>query len=275
MAENTIGFIGGGNMACSLIGGLIADGCIPQHIWVSEPQPERRAALQQQFGIRTTASNPETAAASQTLVLAVKPQMMATVVKEVAAVVAANRPLIVSIAAGVRETAIRAWLGYDASIVRAMPNTPALVRTGATTLYANPHVNSDEENRAESVLRSVGITLWLSDEALLDAVTALSGSGPAYLFLVMEIMEGAARKMGLPAETARLLTLQTAFGTAKMALESEYDVAALRAQVTSPGGTTERAIDVLERGGLADLFTAALVAARNRAQELGHTLEET
>ena len=275
MAEKSIGFIGGGNMAFSLIGGLIADGCPPDQIWVAEPHPERRVALQQRFGIRLTASNCEAAAACETVVLAVKPQTIATVTKEVAAVVATHRPLIVSIAAGVRETAIRRWLGYEASVVRAMPNTPALVRTGATALYANLHVTSDERNRAESVLRTVGLTLWLDDETLLDAVTALSGSGPAYLFLLMGIMESGGRQMGLPTETARLLTLQTAFGAAKMALESAHDVATLRAQVTSPGGTTERAIEVLERGGIADLFTSALLAARNRAQELGHILEET
>ena len=275
MAKNTIGFIGGGNMACSLVGGLIADGCNPEHIWVAEPRPERRAALKQRFGIRTTEDNAQATAASQTLVLAVKPQTIATVAKEVAAVAGSNQPLVVSVAAGVRETAIRHWLGYDASIVRAMPNTPALVRSGATALYANPYVSCDEEDRAESVLRTVGITLWLRDEALLDAVTALSGSGPAYLFSVMEVMEKAGQQMGLPAETARLLTLQTAFGAAKMALESAEDVATLRAQVTSPGGTTERAIEVLEQGGLAKLFTTAVGAARDRAREIGQLLEET
>jgi pyrroline-5-carboxylate reductase len=182
------------------------------------------------------------------------------------------QPLIVSIAAGVRTRNLLQWLGPDTAVVRAMPNTPALVRSGATALFPTARVSDDHRNLAESILRAVGLTLWVDREELMDAVTALSGSGPAYFFLVMEALQTAAVSAGLPRETADLLTLQTAFGAAKMALESEDDVALLRQRVTSPGGTTERALQVLEQGGLRSLFANAIEAARQRSEELAELL---
>lgn len=271
MTEETIAFLGGGNMTTSLINGLIDDGYDPARLWVSEPDLSRQQNLRSRFGVYVTGQNSEAASQGQTVVFAVKPQVMNSVVLEVASLLAHRQPqpLVVSIAAGVREPDIRRWLGYDGAVVRAMPNTPALVRCGAAALYANPFVDEMQRNSAESLLRSVGITLWVDDEDLLDVVTALSGSGPAYLFLWMEMMANAGKRLGLTQETARLLTLQTAFGAAKMALESSEDPATLRARVTSTGGTTERALQVFQRGGIERLFYEALDSARARAAELG------
>ena len=201
-----------------------------------------------------------------------KPQQLQDVVKEL------NpdwqqQQLMISIAAGIRIKDISRWLDKPhASIVRAMPNTPALVEAGATALFANENVTHQQHELAESILRACGLAIWLQDEKHMDAVTALSGSGPAYFFLVMEAMEKAAVELGLPQETARLLCLETAFGAAKMALESGESASTLRKQVTSPGGTTERAIHELEDGGLHGLFENALVAAALRARELADEL---
>ena len=270
----TIAFIGGGNMARSLIGGLIADGCEPRSLWVADPGAEKREALREQFGVNVTADNREAAARAKVLVLAVKPQMLRQVAAELVETVQQGKPLVISIAAGVREPDIRAWLGGDVPVVRGMPNTPSLVGSGATGLYANPAVTDEQRQTAESVLRAVGLVVWVEDEAKLDAVTALSGSGPAYFFLVMEAMERAGMALGLDLETARLLTLQTAFGAAKMALESSESPAELRSRVTSPGGTTERGIAMLQQGELESLFDRALRAARERSRELGELLGE-
>ena len=176
--------------------------------------------------------------------------------------------MALSIVAGVKCADINAWIGKHAPLVRTMPNTPALVQSGATALYANHLVSEEQKQLAESVMRAVGLTVWLEDEALMDAVTALSGSGPAYFFFVMEAMQAAGERLGLPADCARLLTLQTAFGAAKLALESSDEVSVLRQRVTSPGGTTEQALEVLRNGGLESLFREALESANKRAGEL-------
>jgi len=272
MPRQTITFVGGGNMATSLVGGLVADGFPASSIWVCDPEEAKLARLNERYEVHTSASNEAAAGRADTVVLAVKPQVMPAVTRHLAAALAERRPLVVSIAAGVREEAIRRWLGFEASIVRAMPNTPALVRSGATALYANPHVVAEQRSRAESILRAVGVTVWIDDESQMDAVTALSGSGPAYAFLLMEMMELAGREMGLPEDTARLLALETVFGAAKMALESEDAPAVLRERVTSPGGTTERALEILEEGDVRALFVRALDGARQRAGELGRQL---
>lgn len=274
MRDATIGFIGAGNMARSLIGGLIADGKSPETVWISDPDENQRQLLQERFGVRIAASNGDLVDACEVVVLAVKPQMLGGVCREIAEAVQRNRPLVVSIAAGVRIDALERWLGGKSAIVRSMPNTPSLVGSGATALVSNSHTGETQRELAEAILRAVGLTLWLDDEEKMDAVTALSGSGPAYFFLVMEALEEAGKKLGLPAETARLLTLETAFGAAKMALESSDDAAALRLRVTSPGGTTERAIGVLEQGGLRQTFADALEAAHDRSRELARILGE-
>ncbi len=273
MNTPSIAFIGGGNMARSLIGGLIADGYAAQRIVVSEPSEAQRTLLREHFGVRALASNRDALQQADVLVIAVKPQIVEAVAREIADDIRGSGKLIISIAAGIRTDALTAWLGDGTALVRAMPNTPALVQSGATVLYATPWTDTAQRETAESILRAVGLTQWIADEALMDAVTALSGSGPAYFFLVMEAMEAGARQLGLPPQTARLLTVQTAFGAAKMALESaDTSPGELRTQVTSPGGTTERALQVLNDGGLTELFERALTAARERSLELSNLL---
>lgn len=272
MSTPNISFIGAGNMARSLISGLIADGRDPATIWISDRNDDQRLLLEQQFHLHATASNIEAAENSDIVILAVKPQVMQTVCQELRDTVQQKRPLVVSIAAGIRELDINRWLGGDVAIVRAMPNTPSLIKTGATALFANSRVSSAQRNNAETILRAVGLALWIEDEALMRAVTALSGSGPAYFFLFIEAMEEAARDLGLADETARLLALQTAFGATKMALESPENCATLRRRVTSPGGTTEQAILTFENNGLRALVAKALSAAANRSDELAQEL---
>lgn len=273
MKKSIIAFIGGGNMARSLIGGLLETGINPDNIRVSDPNV---GALATDFPVKTYTDNIAAIEGANVVVLAVKPQILPEVVKNLAtASPTTHLPLFISIAAGIRTQDIARWLGNEqAAIVRVMPNTPALVRSGASALFAVKHVSTAQKQLAESILRAVGLTIWLDEEVQMDAVTALSGSGPAYFFLLMEVMEKAGINLGLPAETARLLTLQTGFGAAKMALESQHDAATLRAQVTSKGGTTEQAVQTLQQGGLQELFDRALQAAQQRsinlAEELGN-----
>ncbi len=272
MKNNKIVFVGGGNMARSLVGGLIADGYQARNIWVSDPNVAQRDALQKAFLIQVTAVNQEAIAHADVVIFAVKPQVLKVAAEDVAHALQNKKPLIISIAAGVREPTLSAWLGGHHAVVRAMPNTPAMVGSGATALYANSQVSKQQHNLAESIMRAVGLAVWVDDEAHMDIVTALSGSGPAYFFLVMEALEKAACDLGLPADTARLLTLQTAYGAAKIALESSESTATLRMRVTSPGGTTEQAIKVLQEGRAHELFSAALLSAHRRSQELAELL---
>ena len=274
MENYTIAFIGGGNMGRSLIGGLIADGFDAARIRVAEPDEARRGALASGFGVMVTGTASEAVADCDVVVLAVKPQVMREVARELGPHLQGRSVLVISVAAGIREEALDRWLGGNLPVVRTMPNTPALVQSGATALHANARVSREQRDLAESVMRAVGLTVWLEDEGQMDAVTALSGSGPAYIFLVMEAMEQAGRELGLAPETARLLTLQTTFGAAKMALETSEDTRALRQHVTSPGGTTEQAIGVLTEGDIQSLFTRALKAAHRRAVELAEQLGE-
>lgn len=270
--SETIVFIGGGNMASSLIAGLVADGYDPHHILVADPDSEKLAGLAARLGIRPADSSLDAAQRADILVLAVKPQVLPQVCRELADVVARKQPLVISVAAGIREQSLRGWLGEGTTLVRSMPNTPAMVQTAATVLHAGPGVSDAQRDQAESVLRAVGMTQWVEDEDLMDTVTALSGSGPAYFFYIMEVLEEAACELGLPASTAHNLTLQTALGAARMAMESSEGPAQLRARVTSPGGTTERALETLEKGGLKALFKQALNDARERSRELSRML---
>jgi pyrroline-5-carboxylate reductase len=272
MINDRITFIGGGNMAGSLIGGLIGDGYDKQSIRVSDPDNAKLEVLASRFGIHTTHSNSDAVRHGDIIILAVKPQVMGEVTAGLKEAVDPARHLVISIAAGIRTPVMAGWLGEQVPVVRAMPNTPALVQSGATALFANPRVSAAQRDAAETVMRSVGLTLWLDDEDQMDMVTALSGCGPAYFFLVMECLENAARRLGLPADLTRLLTLQTAFGAAKLALESEEDSATLRARVTSPGGATEEAIKVLQQGDLQSLFDRALRAAQLRSKDLADQL---
>jgi pyrroline-5-carboxylate reductase len=273
MKTQKIGFIGGGNMATSLISGLTAAGHEPSTIWVSDVNAEQLKSLAERLKVNVTASNETVVNESDVVVLAVKPQIMRDVAKQIAPAIRQRKPLVVSIAAGISERSLSAWLGEDIAIVRCMPNTPALVLTGATALHANDKVGTEQRSMAENILRSVGIALWVRDEKELDAVTAVSGSGPAYYFLLMEAMEKAAVELGLTEDTARLLVLQTALGAAKIALESSESPEQLRKRVTSPGGTTQRAIETFQQGGFEELVLKALHAARDRSVEMSNQPE--
>ncbi|UOA09614.1 pyrroline-5-carboxylate reductase [Methylobacter sp. S3L5C] len=263
-----IGFIGGGNMASSLLSGLIASGHSPQHLWVSDINPDTLKTLAKNLNVNSSASNDELINAVDVVVLAVKPQALSSVAKSLATLIQKKKSLVVSIAAGISQHSLSQWLGADTAIVRCMPNTPALVLTGATALHANAQVNVEQHDLAENIMRSVGIALWVNDENELDAVTAVSGSGPAYYFLLMEAMEKAALELGLNEVTARLLVQQTALGAAKIALESSESPEQLRKRVTSPGGTTQQAIETFEKGGFTELVSKALHAARDRSIEM-------
>ena len=274
MSQPTIAFIGSGNMAAALIGGLITDGTPAERILATDPDPVRRETLATNAGIHTLEDNTEAVARAKVVVLAVKPQVLGEVARELAESIQQYRPLVISIAAGIRSDTLQRWLGGDVPLVRSMPNTPAMLQAGATALFATPEVNETQREQAESVMRAVGPVLWVDDESLMDAVTALSGSGPAYFFLLMEAMEHAGERLGLPADTARLLTLQTALGAARMAIESSEDPAELRHRVTSPGGTTEQAIRCFEEDDLEGTVLRALTAARDRSIELSRLLDE-
>jgi len=269
-----IAFIGGGNMARSLVGGLIDKGCKPGRISVSEPNAEQRALIAKRLPVRMSADGPAATQDADVVVFAVKPQVMQTAARAVAATIAARKPLVISIAAGVAAADLDRWLGGGAAIVRVMPNTPALLGAGAAGLYANKKVDAGQRATAQALMEAVGKALWIEDESLMDVVTALSGSGPAYFFLLMECMESAARELGLPAETARALTLQTAFGAARMALESGEAPEVLRKQVTSPNGTTAAALGVFADGKFAALVHKALTAARDRGRQLSAEASE-
>lgn len=267
-----IAFIGGGNMAASLIGGLLQRGCSPARLMASDRSAERRQWLSERFKIAVTDDNAALLTADA-VVLAVKPQVLQQVLTPLATTAQQHQPLWVSVVAGVQTASVERWLGGGHAIVRTMPNTPTLLGCGISGLVANGRVTAQQKARAEWIMTAGGPILWFEEEQALDAVTAISGSGPAYFFLFMESLERAAIELGLPSATARQLVLQTAFGAARMALADEEGPAALRRRVTSPNGVTERAIAALESGGFADLVERATEAAFARARELGELLK--
>ena len=273
---SNICFIGGGNMATSLIGGLIAQGHAADSISVSDPNESQRDQLAQQYAINAFADCGPAMVNADIVVLAVKPQVMKAVALSIASAIPADakQPLFVSIAAGINLFSLQTWLGQDQAIVRCMPNTPSLIQLGASGLFANEHTSIVQKNLAETVLKAAGIVQWVQSEAEIDAVTAVSGSGPAYYFLLMEAMIDAGVELGLSRDTASQLTIQTAIGAAQMAKESDVDVAELRRRVTSPGGTTEQAINTFESAHLRDIVKAALNSARRRSVELAQLLGE-
>lgn len=272
MTSPQLTFIGAGNMASALIGGLVKQGFAADRIIASDPMPAMLDKLRSVAPVRITSDNIAAVESADVVVLAVKPQVMKQVLQPLAGTLQQRKPLIISIAAGIEIASIARWLGGDLPIVRCMPNTPALVQLGATGLFANTQVNAAQKKLADSILRAVGIALWVDNEAQLDAVTAVSGSGPAYFFLVMEAMQAAGEKLGLTPAVAAQLTLQTALGAARMAIDSDVDVAELRRRVTSPNGTTERAIASFENDDLRGIFARALSACDTRSQELAKEL---
>ena len=273
MPNPTITFIGAGNMASSIIGGLIAKGFSPQSITASDPFEPSRQQLHQTTGVSVSDDNLSAIEGADILVLAVKPQMMKKVLEDLAPAIQTLKPLIISIAAGIEIASMNTWLGGGQAIVRCMPNTPALVQAGATALYANSTVSTAQRAQADTILSAVGSALWVDSEAQLDAVTAVSGSGPAYFFLFMESMQAAAKELGLSDEAARELTLQTALGAAKMAIDSDVDTAELRRRVSSPGGTTVEAIAVFQQRGLTAIVHEAMTACRDRSAQLARELD--
>lgn len=268
MSTNEIAFIGGGNMARSLVGGLVSKGHPAGAIRVAEPVEALRAALAADFGVRVHEAAPAAADGAGTWLLAVKPQVMRAVCESLAPLAQAQRPLVVSIAAGITTGQLEAWLGGEAAVVRTMPNTPALLGAGATGLYANARVTPGQRDAAEALMRAAGLTAWIPDEALMDAVTAVSGSGPAYVFLLAEAMQAAGEAQGLAPDAARTLVLQTILGAARMLSESGEPAATLRQRVTSPGGTTQAAIGSFEGNGFRRIVDEAIAAATRRGREL-------
>ncbi len=265
-----IAFIGAGNMASALIKGLIKNGHPANTIWACDREQKKLDRLRETLGIHVSQDSVSAVSQCESVVLAVKPQAIKGLCAEIRPAVHKQQPLIISVAAGISSSTLAYWLGEDTAIVRTMPNTPSSVNCGATGLFARPQVSPQQKKMAELLMGSVGIYTWVDKEQHLDIVTALSGSGPAYYFLLMEAMEQAATQLGLPQNTARLLTLQTALGAAKMAMDSEKKPAELRAEVTSPGGTTERAIKTFEQGHFFTLVSSAMSAANTRSSEIAN-----
>ena len=263
----SIAFVGGGNMAVALISGLTQRGFSGERITVADPVPEALRRLQTDYGARPAADNAQAVQNAQVVILAVKPQYLREVALGIAAHLSAGS-LVISIAAGIPYAALTRWLGASAAVIRTMPNRPAFNGCGATALYAPAAVGAPQRALAEAIMSAVGTTVWVEHESQLDTVTALSGSGPAYFFLLMEALEAAAHARGLPADVAHELTLQTAFGAAQMARHSLDPLATLREQVTSKGGTTAAALAVFDAAGLRDIVAAALTAADKRSAEL-------
>lgn len=263
-----LAFIGGGNMAAALIGGLIRRGHARARIAVAEPSDARRAELQAQFGVAAYADAATAAGDADVVVLAVKPQQMRAVAVDLAPRLRGAEVLAISVAAGIPHAALARWLGPSRPLVRTMPNRPALNGCGATGLYAPAEVGAAERARAEAIMSAVGATVWVESESQMDAVTALSGSGPAYFFLFMEALEAAARELGLPPAIAHRLTVETAYGAARMARDADEPLAALREQVTSKGGTTAAALEAFAAADLGAIVARAVAAASRRSAEL-------
>jgi pyrroline-5-carboxylate reductase len=263
-----ITFIGGGHMSTGLVGGLRARGVPGDDLCVTDLRPAQLERLRAQYGVHTSEDNAAAVRDAGLVVLAVKPQDMAAAATGIAGALAARRPTVVSIAAGIRIASLVAWLGEGVPVVRAMPNRPALIGAGITAACAGPGVGADERAAVDAVLSAVGPLVWLEEEAQMDAVTAVSGSGPAYFFLLIEALEDAGTALGLPRATARRLAVHTALGAGRMAAEGAEEPAMLREQVTSPGGTTAAALAVLEHAGLRGEVAAAVAAAARRSAEL-------
>jgi pyrroline-5-carboxylate reductase len=267
-----IAFVGAGNMASSIIGGLLESGHPAERISAADPFP---ASLQRLREIGQIAVHDDNAAAvvdADVVILAVKPQVMAEATDSIEKAVKSNKAVVISIAAGVTIASLQSRLGPDSAIVRCMPNTPALLRCGASGLFANKHCSAQQRDYAQLILSAVGTTCWVKSEEELDAITALSGSGPAYFFLFIEAMVDAGEALGLERKVATSLALQTSLGASRMALENDVDLVELRRRVTSPGGTTERAIQSFEQDNLREVVTKAMRAAADRAVEMAQDM---
>ena len=263
-----IAFLGGGNMATALIGGLVAKGADARAIAVIEVSPAARERLAARYPVQIVTAPDAAVQRAEVLVLAVKPQDA----KAALATVSLEKQLVISIAAGITLGSLSRWLGAHRKLVRCMPNTPALIGAGITAMYALPEVSAEDRRKAESILAAVGEVVWVGEERLLDPVTAVSGSGPAYVFWFIEQLAAAGEKLGLAPDAARRLALHTVLGAAKLAAASDEPPAALRKNVTSKGGTTEAALKVFEEEKLAERFHRAIEAASARGAALGEEL---
>lgn len=273
MTESTIAFIGAGNMANSIIGGLINNGWPKNQLIATARTEETLSSVHAQFGIKTTIDNHQAVSQADIIMLCVKPQVMKVVLTDLSSSIKPEA-LIISVAAGITMESLQIWGGEHLSIVRSMPNTPSLLQCGASGLFANPNVSAAQKSLTDNIFNAIGIAKWVDQESLIDAVIAVSGSGPAYYFLLMEIMEQVGIRLGLDPQTSQQLTLQTALGAARMAQESDVSTAELRRRITSPKGTTEQAIKTFQEGGLPELVEKAMNAAINRSIELAETLKD-
>jgi pyrroline-5-carboxylate reductase len=263
-----LAFVGGGNMAAALISGLTKRGLPAARVVVADPSQDQLQRLVQDYGIEAAADNASAVEGAEVVILAVKPQQMRSVAQGLAPQLSESRPLVISVAAGIPHAALARWFGPHVPVIRTMPNRPALNGFGATGLYAPAAISAAYRALAESIMAAVSATVWVQHESQMDTVTALSGSGPAYFFLFMEALEAAAHERGLPTEIAHRLTLETAFGAAQMARQSKDSLAVLREQVTSKGGTTAAALEVLNAAGLRAIVGHAVAAADRRSAEL-------
>jgi len=269
MIRQTVGFVGGGNMAHAIAGGLLRGGMHATNIYLSEPREAQRDVLRQElFGVQVTDDSQQLAARCEVLLFAVKPQILQSVCTQLADRVQATRPLIVSIAAGPRSADIDSWLGGELSVVRVMPNQPALIDQGISALFANPLASEQDRKLAESIMSAVGQVVWVAQESDIDSVTAVSGTGPAYFYLLIDIMIQAAIDFGLDPQTARALAVETARGATSLAAAETDAMSAMIDRVRSPGGTTTAAFDHLNDADVRGIFTGAIEAARRRAKEL-------
>jgi pyrroline-5-carboxylate reductase len=275
MDYGKVAYVGGGNMARALAGGMLAAGYEPGHILISEPVAARRAALAEELpGVFLSESNREVVRDAECIVLAVKPQILCEVCKPLAGTIQKTKPLIISIAAGVRSGDIEEWLGGDLPVVRVMPNQPALLRLGISGMYANEHTNKVQRRAASNIIGTTGPVIDVASEADIDAVTAVSGTGPAYFYLLVDMLVKVAVDMGLDYEDALTLVLETARGAGEMAEQSGETMDSLIARVRSPGGTTAAAFDYLDDTNFRDIFSAAVYAARDRAADLADAAHE-
>ncbi|HEV7136379.1 MAG TPA: pyrroline-5-carboxylate reductase [Steroidobacteraceae bacterium] len=268
MSHIELTVLGAGNMGRALIGGLLRHGMRPEQITVGESREAARAALAQELGIAATADNAAAIAKADLVVLAVKPQHAGSVLAALAPQLQPRRPIVLSVAAGVRIQALQSWCGAGVPVIRAMPNRPAFVGAGVTGLYAPAEIGASQRATAAQIMQSVGEVVWVATEEALDVVTALSGSGPAYFFLLAEAMMQAGVELGLPVDTARRLSIATLHGAGLLAQGSDGDLARLRTEVTSKGGTTEAALRTLQAADFNELICRAVAAAARRSREL-------
>lgn len=273
MTESTIAFIGAGNMASAIIGGLISNGWPTYQLIATAKTAATLSDIREKFNIETTVDNHQAVSKADVIMLCVKPQMMKAVLTDLTPSIKPDA-LIISVAAGITMESLQNWGGEHRAIVRSMPNTPSALQCGASGLFANNNVSTAQKVLTDDIFNAIGIARWVDRESLIDAVIAVSGSGPAYYFLMMEIMEQVGTRLGLDAETSRQLTLQTALGAARMATESDADAAELRRRITSPNGTTEQAIKTFQEQGLPELVEKAMNAAVNRSIELAKALKD-